>query len=150
MLAGAGPIGAKIPVAVRNVRFEGPVRLVATPLLPSAPGFGALLVSLPTAPRLGLDVRVAGGEITKLPWLYPPRRGPTPRLQPPRHSPIGGSSPMVDRRDEITQAVQGALARDLLWPNRLVLPQSAAPVGLVPSRARAVRAARRWTACAAD
>jgi hypothetical protein len=96
----AGPLGARVPVGVRNVRFDGTVRLIATPLLQTAPGFGALLVSLPSAPRIGLDVTIAGGEVTKLPWL----------------------------RDEVLQqAVQAALAKELLWPNRLVLPQGKAP-----------------------
>ena len=62
-------IGARVPVTVANVRFAGPVRLIATPLLDSPPGFGALLVSFPTAPRISLDVKVAGGEVTKVPWL---------------------------------------------------------------------------------
>ena len=91
----AGPLGARVPVSVRNLRFEGPVRLVATPLVNVAPGFGALLISLPSAPRIGLDVSVAGGEVTKLPWL----------------------------RDEIVTAMQANIADELLWPRRLVLDQ---------------------------
>lgn len=100
VVGGRGPLsGARVPVAVRNLLFEGHLRLVATPLLAAAPGFGALLVSLREPPRISFDVSVAGGEVTKLPWL----------------------------RDEIEQAVQGAIAKDLLWPNRLVLPTASAP-----------------------
>lgn len=99
MVVGGGPLSPRVPVTVRNFRFDGPVRLVATPLLSDPPGFGALLLSLPAAPRIGLDVRVAGGEVTRLPWL----------------------------RDEIEQAMQDAIAKDLLWPNRLVISQARAP-----------------------
>lgn len=102
LIVSGGP-GLKVPVSVRNFRFAGPVRLVATPLLPAPPGFGALLVSLPAAPSIGLDVRIAGGEITKLPWL----------------------------REEIEQAMQAAIAQDLLWPRRMVIAQPKTP-GVTP------------------
>ena len=104
----AGPLGARVPVSVRNLRFEGPVRLVATPLVNVAPGFGALLISLPSAPRIGLDVSVAGGEVTKLPWL----------------------------RDEIVTAMQANIADELLWPRRLVLDPEEADAVDRCSRAR--------------
>ena len=103
-LTTAGPLGARVPCSVANVRFAGPVRLIATPLVETPPGFGALLVSLPSVPRVGLDVKVAGGEVTKVPWL----------------------------RQEIIDAIQESIAKDLLWPNRMVLPQSGAAVfGLI-------------------
>ena len=87
-------LGARVPVTLRNVRFEGPVRLLATNLTSSAPGYGAILISLPSPPSIGLDVRVAGGELTKLPWL----------------------------RSEVERAIQKAVAEELLWPRRLVVP----------------------------
>lgn len=62
-------VGARIPIIVRNLRFEGTVRLVMTQLQRTAPGFGAVLLSLPSVPEIGLDVKVAGGELTRLPWL---------------------------------------------------------------------------------
>ena len=52
-------------VTVRNLRFQGPVRVVVTHLSAEDPGFGAILFSLPTPPEVGLDVRIAGGEVTR-------------------------------------------------------------------------------------
>lgn len=98
-MVATGLVGARVPVTCRRLRFEGPVRVIATPLLSSPPGFGALLVSLPSPPKIGLDVRVAGGEITKLPWL----------------------------RDEIENALQEAIGEALLWPRRVVVPSTKAP-----------------------
>jgi hypothetical protein len=102
MVAAAGLVDARVPVACRRFRFEGPVRLIATPLIAEPPGYGALLVSLPTAPKIGLDVRVAGGEVTKLPWL----------------------------KNEIETALQAAIGKELLWPNRIILPMSRQPKDL--------------------
>ena len=48
------PIGARVPVSVRNVRFEGTVRAVLTPLVPGGPGYGAMLLSLPAPPEIGV------------------------------------------------------------------------------------------------
>ena len=62
-------VGARVPVTVRNLRFEGAVRLMVLQLTAMEPGYGAVLLSFPTAPKVGLDVKVAGGELTKLPWL---------------------------------------------------------------------------------
>ena len=53
----------------------------------------------PKAPRLNLNVRVAGGDITRIPWL----------------------------RSELVAAIQKGIADQLLWPKRLVIP-SLAPV----------------------
>lgn len=87
-------IGAKIPVSVRNVRFEGPVRVIVTRLREDDPGFGAMLVSFPAAPKIGMDIKVAGGEITRVPWL----------------------------RSELTKGIQDAVKNELLWPKRIVVP----------------------------
>ena len=62
-------VGARVPVSVRNLRFEGAIRLMVVGLQSSEPGYGAILVSFPSAPKVGLDLTVAGGELTKLPWL---------------------------------------------------------------------------------
>ncbi|KAL1511441.1 hypothetical protein AB1Y20_006240 [Prymnesium parvum] len=83
-----------VPVSVRNVVFKGPVRVVVTHLMPDAPGYGALLVSLPSPPEIGLDVRIAGGEVTRVPWF----------------------------RDELERALQRAIADEMSWPRRLVIP----------------------------
>eukprot|EP00978_Attheya_sp_CCMP212_P040148 scaffold216092_cov61-Attheya_sp.AAC.1 len=55
---------ARVPVSIRTVSFNGVLRILLSPLIKEQPGFGALLVSLPSLPKIGLDVRVAGGEIT--------------------------------------------------------------------------------------
>mmetsp|Transcript_13488 Transcript_13488/g.20097 ORF Transcript_13488/g.20097 Transcript_13488/m.20097 type:complete len:549 (-) Transcript_13488:197-1843(-) len=89
-----GRRAVSLPLTVQNVRFQGTIRVILTPLTPEPPGFGAMLVSLPTAPSLGLDVRMAGGEITKFPWL----------------------------RSEITSALQRCITDQFLWPRRMVLP----------------------------
>jgi len=83
-----------VPVSVRNVRFAGPVRVVVTHLSAEDPGFGAILVSLPAPPEVGLDVRVAGGEVTRVPFL----------------------------RSEIQRVFQTSLLDSLLWPRRMVIP----------------------------
>jgi hypothetical protein len=85
---------ARIPVVVKNVKFRGAVRLILTPLTSDPPGFGAALVSFPKAPEINLDVRVAGGDITRIPWL----------------------------RSEVMSAIQKAVADELLWPRRVVVP----------------------------
>ena len=46
-------VGARVPVSVRNLRFDGPVRLIVTDLTAEAPGYGAVLLSLPTRPEVG-------------------------------------------------------------------------------------------------
>jgi hypothetical protein len=85
---------ARIPVVVKNIQFTGVLRLIFTPLVKQAPGYGAALVSFPRAPKIGLDVRVAGGDITRIPWL----------------------------RSEVVSAIQKGIADELLWPKRVVVP----------------------------
>lgn len=89
-----GYLGAKLPLSIRNVQFDGQLRLVLAPLTDDAPGFGATLLSLAQPPKIGLDIKLAGGELTKLPWL----------------------------KTEIVGAIQAAIADTLLWPKRIVLP----------------------------
>lgn len=85
-------VGARVPVALRNICFDGAVRLVVTNLCAAEPGcgaalwllfgvflfsrarpfsvrYGAVLCSLPSPPELTLDCRVAGGEVTAIPCL---------------------------------------------------------------------------------
>jgi hypothetical protein len=86
---------ARIPVVVKNIQFTGVLRVIFTPLVKQAPGYGAVLVSFPRkAPNIGLDVRVAGGDITRIPWL----------------------------RSEVVSAIQKGIADELLWPKRVVVP----------------------------
>jgi len=92
-------VGARVPVSVRNFHFAGTVRVVLVPLVPEPPGFGAILLSLPSAPELGMDVRVAGGEVTKLPWL----------------------------KGELEKAIKKAVAEELRWPKRVVIPAAEQP-----------------------
>ena len=90
-----GAIGARVPVAVRNLRFAGPVRVVVTHLMPEAPGYGAVLLSLASPPELDLDCTVAGvAYVTRVPWL----------------------------RSELERSMQEAIAEEMLWPRRIVIP----------------------------
>jgi hypothetical protein len=85
---------AKIPVSIKSIDFSGVVRVILTPLRPDPPGYGATLISFPTSPHLSLDVKVLGGELTKLPFL----------------------------RKEITSILQRCVKEELLWPRRNVVP----------------------------
>jgi hypothetical protein len=85
---------ARLPVTIKKLKFDGVVRVILSPLTKTPPGFGAILVSLPSAPQIGLDVRFAGGEVTKLPWL----------------------------RTELMSGIQKGIADELLWPQRVVIP----------------------------
>mmetsp|Transcript_25157 Transcript_25157/g.36995 ORF Transcript_25157/g.36995 Transcript_25157/m.36995 type:complete len:588 (-) Transcript_25157:14-1777(-) len=86
-----------VPISLRNFRFVGIVRVVLSPLTPELPGFGAALLSLPAAPTVGIDVRMAGGEITRMPWL----------------------------KKEIMSTIQKAIEDEYLWPRRVVIPSAA-------------------------
>ena len=77
------PIGARVPVSVRNVRFEGTVRAVLTPLVPGGPGYGAMLLSLPAPPALKMEAR--------------PNPNPNPNPNP-SPSPNPNLSPRPSRR----------------------------------------------------
>ena len=57
-------------------------------------GYGAILLSLPAPPEIGLDVRVAGGEVTRVPFF----------------------------RDELERVLKRTLVDEYLWPRRMVLP----------------------------
>jgi uncharacterized protein YbcI len=85
---------AKFPVSIKDLKFSGVIRMILTPLTQEPPGYGALLVSFPTPPQLSLDVKILGGEVTKVPFL----------------------------RREITSALQKSIQEELLWPRRNVVP----------------------------
>lgn len=85
---------ARLPVSLKNMKFEGTVRVILCPLMKQAPGYGAILVSFTKPPKINLDIRVLGGELTKLPFL----------------------------KREITSAMQKSIADSLLWPRRTVIP----------------------------
>lgn len=85
--------GAKIPVTIQNLRFEGPVRLIIVGLTEKDPGYRALLISLPRPPKIGFDLKVAGGLITQIPWL----------------------------RNEMEKMIDKAVAEEVLWPRRAVV-----------------------------
>lgn len=85
--------GAKVPVTIQNLRFEGPVRLILVGLRPDEPGWEALLISLPRPPNIGFDIKVAGGLITQIPWL----------------------------RNEVAKILDNAVAEEVLWPRRAVV-----------------------------
>lgn len=85
--------GAKIPVTIQNLRFDGPVRLILCGLMEEEPGWRALLISLPRPPQIGFDIKVAGGLITQIPWL----------------------------RNELAKNLDNAVAEEVLWPRRAVV-----------------------------
>ena len=86
-------VGANIPVKIKNLRFEGPVRLILVGLRPDEPGWEAMLISLPRPPRIGFDLTVAGGLITQIPWL----------------------------RNELDKMLNSAIAEEVLRPRRSVV-----------------------------
>lgn len=87
-----------IPVKIKNFRFDGVVRVVLTPLTPDPPGFGAALISFPQAPKIGVDLSLGSvAEITKNPWI----------------------------RTELMKEIQKAIADEVLWPRRIVVPSPA-------------------------
>ena len=93
-----------IPVTVKNLRFEGTVRVVLTPLTNEPPGFGAVLISFPKAPSIGLDISVSRMELTKTPWI----------------------------RDELLKEIQTAVAEQFLWPRRIIIPSGLPPKTIQP------------------
>lgn len=103
-------IGVSIPVTIKNLRFDGVVRVVLTPLTHEPPGFGAILVSFPKAPSIGLDVSLSKIDITKSPWL----------------------------REELLKEIQKAVAAEFLWPRRIVVPSGEAPTNPKPILSRLV------------
>lgn len=82
-----------IPVTIQNLRFEGPIRLIVLGLRPTEPGWEALLISLPRPPKIGFDLKVAGGLITQIPWL----------------------------RNEIEKMLDDVIEKEVLWPRRSVV-----------------------------
>ena len=86
-------LAAKIPVTIQNLRFEGTVRLIVIGLMTQEPGYEALLISLPRPPKIGFDLKVAGGLITQIPWL----------------------------RNELAKMLDDAVAKEVLWPRRAVV-----------------------------
>mmetsp|Transcript_8909 Transcript_8909/g.22479 ORF Transcript_8909/g.22479 Transcript_8909/m.22479 type:complete len:407 (-) Transcript_8909:620-1840(-) len=86
--------GLEVPVVIRNVRFDGTVRVQFMPLLRNPPGFGAILVSFLRDPNIDADVEIYGGEVTNVPWV----------------------------RSELLGAVRNAIREKFIWPQSLVLP----------------------------
>ena len=87
-------LGFKVPVTVKNVKFEGTVRIELVPLVKKPPGYQAIIVAFPTVPKVNLDVTVAGGDITRVPWL----------------------------KKEVLQGIRKSIEEEFLWPKRIVLP----------------------------
>lgn len=90
---------AKVPVSLRKIRFAGTLRVVVAPLTDVPPGYGALLISVVDKPAVALDVKVAGGKITSIPWL----------------------------RSEIRKAILKGVEENLAWPKRLLVPATLPP-----------------------
>ena len=101
-------LGVVVPVKIKNFRFDGVVRVVLTPLLDEPPGFGAALVSFPRAPNIALDVSLSSVEVTKTPWL----------------------------RTELLKEIQKSIAKEFLWPRRIVVPSGVPPTNPRPFLSR--------------
>lgn len=101
-------ISLNFPVTIKNLRFDGVVRVVLTPLTDKPPGFGAALISFPKAPQIGLDVSVSAVELTKTPWL----------------------------RTELLKEIQKAVADEFLWPRRIIVPSGLPPQSFRPILAK--------------
>jgi hypothetical protein len=96
---------ARVPIVLKNFEFDGVVRVILTPLIKEAPGYGAMLLSLPDTPKISLDVRVLGGEVPFLKqeitsalyksmqdeWLWP-RRNIVPSMKD------GGNTPILPQK----------------------------------------------------
>ena len=85
---------ARLPVTLTNAQFQGTVRVILCPLIPEQPGWGATLYSFPTMPKISMDIRVAGGEVTKVPRL----------------------------RAELISAIENSIEESMIWPQRAVIP----------------------------
>lgn len=83
-----------VPVEVSNVRASGVLRFLFTPLVPMSPGFGALCVSFVSPPVVDFSVKVLGGNLAAVPGLH----------------------------GLLTEAVDSAISKSLLWPKRAVIP----------------------------
>jgi len=101
-------LGVVVPVTIKNFRFDGVVRVVLTPLLDEPPGFGAALVSFPVAPNIALDVSLSSVEVTKTPWM----------------------------RTELLKEIQRSVAKEFLWPRRIVVPSGVPPTNPRPFLSR--------------
>ena len=85
---------ARLPVTLTNAQFHGTVRVVLCPLIKEQPGWGATLYSFPSMPKINMDIRVAGGEVTKVPRL----------------------------RAELISAIENSIEASMIWPKRAVVP----------------------------
>jgi len=98
----------RVPLTITNFKFEGVVRVILTPLTDTPPGFGAMLVSFPKSPVIGLDCTVSKLEITKAPWL----------------------------KTELLKEIQKSVSQQFLWPRRILLPSVIVPEPIKPVLSR--------------
>ena len=103
-------LGVRVPVTIKNLRFEGVTRIIMTPLTEEPPGFGAVLISFPKAPSVGIDVSLSKVELTKTPWI----------------------------RDELLKEIQSAIAEQFLWPRRIIIPSGIPPQNIRPMLSKLV------------
>lgn len=97
---------ARVPVVLKNLSFTGVMRVVLTPLTKSPPGYGAMLLSFPTTPKISFDIRILGSEIPFLKqemtaaiyktiedeWIWP-KRNVFPSMK------NGGQQPILSRQE---------------------------------------------------
>ena len=91
---------ARVPVDLHDIKFDGTVRVLMTPMMRADPGYGAIVVSFPDPPAIGLDVRLGKGlEVNSVPWL----------------------------RKVLSDAVKGWIKEEMLWPQRMLIPAERPP-----------------------
>eukprot|EP00980_Cylindrotheca_fusiformis_P021742 scaffold8569_cov139-Cylindrotheca_fusiformis.AAC.12 len=97
---------ARVPVVLKNLNFRGVMRVVLTPLTKTPPGYGAMLLSFPTTPKISFDIRILGSEIPFLKqeitnaiyktideeWIWP-KRNVFPSMK------NGGQQPILSRQE---------------------------------------------------
>ena len=57
------------PVEVADIRFQGVIRIVFSPMLLSPPYVGAMTFSAAMAPNIDFRIKVLGGEVSAIPGL---------------------------------------------------------------------------------
>ncbi len=57
------------PVEVEDIRFQGVIRIVFSPMLLSPPFVGGMTFSASLAPNIDFRIKVLGGEVSAIPGL---------------------------------------------------------------------------------
>ena len=83
-----------VPLEITNLRYQGVMRIVLTPLLDAPPYFGSMAFSTASEPVLDFSLVVLGGNLSSVPGL----------------------------RQALRDAGVAALKKSFVWPTRALLP----------------------------